>query len=188
GAALRTLRIENLGRIREAELELGGGLNAITGETGAGKTILSSAIGLLLGARGDAAAIGAGAAEAYVEAELDLPDDEALGPLAELRPEGEETLVVARRIFADGRTRAYAWGRSAAREDVAAVAERLVAMSGQFEQRRLARPSYQLAVLDSFAGVEALAASGRGAWRELGAARRAHDELTRGAAAAGARL
>ena len=147
---LRRLRIENLVLIREAELELDAGLNAITGETGAGKTILSNAIGLLLGARGDAAMIGAAADEAYVEAEFDLPDDEVLGALAELRPEGEETLVLARRIFADGRTRAYAWGRSAAREDVAAAVEALLAMSGQFEQRRLARPSYQLAMLDAY--------------------------------------
>ena len=145
GGMLRRLRIENLVLIREAELELDEGLNAITGETGAGKTILSNAIGLLLGARGEAALIGAAADEAYVEAEFDLPDDEALGELAELRPEGEETLVLARRIFADGRTRAYAWGRSAAREDVAAAVEALLAMSGQFEQRRLARPGYQLA-------------------------------------------
>jgi DNA repair protein RecN (Recombination protein N) len=188
GIVLRRLRIENLVLIREAELELDAGLNAITGETGAGKTILSGAIGLLLGARGDAAAIGAGAGEAYVEAELDLPDDEALGALAELRPEGEETLTLARRIFADGRTRAYAWGRSAAREDVAAVAERLIAMSGQFEQRRLARPGYQLEVLDSFAGAQTLAAEARRAWRELLASRRGHDELTRDAAAAGDRL
>jgi len=103
---LRRLRIENLVLIREAELELDGGLNAITGETGAGKTILSSAIGLLLGARGDAAMIGSAGGEAYVEAEFDLPDDEVLGELAELRPDGEEMLVLARRIFADGRTRA----------------------------------------------------------------------------------
>src|SRR5438067_8985255 len=123
GTVLRRLRIENLVLIREAELELDPGLNAITGETGAGKTILSDAIGLLLGAKGDAGAIGAAGAEAYVEAELDFPDDDVLGPLAELRPEGEETLVLARRIFADGRTRAYAWGRSAAREDVAAAGE-----------------------------------------------------------------
>ena len=108
GAVLRRLRIENLVLIRDAELELDEGLNAITGETGAGKTILSNAIGLLLGAKGEAAAIGAGGDEAYVEAEFDLPDDEALGELAELRPEGEDTLVLARRIFADGRTRAYA--------------------------------------------------------------------------------
>jgi len=185
---LRRLRIENLVLIREAELELDTGLNAITGETGAGKTILANAFGLLLGARGDAAAIGAAAGEAYVEAEFDLPDDEALGELAELRPEGEQTLVLARRIFADGRTRAYAWGRSAAREDVAAAAEGLLAMSGQFEQRRLGRPSYQLAVLDSFAETGDTVRTARRAWRELQAARRAHDELTRDAAAAQARL
>ena len=185
---LRRLRIENLVLIREAELELDAGLNAITGETGAGKTILANAFGLLLGSRGDAAAIGAAAGEAYVEAEFDLPDDEALGELAELRPEGEQTLVLARRIFADGRTRAYAWGRSAAREDVAAVAEGLLAMSGQFEQRRLGRPSYQLAVLDSFAETGDTVRAARRAWRELQAARRTHEELTRDAAAAQARL
>ena len=71
--------------------------------------------------------------------------------------------MLARRIFADGRTRAYAWGRSAAREDVAAVAESLLAMSGQFEQRRLARPAYQRGVLDSFAGIEIGRPSARGA-------------------------
>jgi DNA repair protein RecN (Recombination protein N) len=191
---LRRLRIENLVLIREAELAFGPGLNAITGETGAGKTILAQAIGLLLGARGDAALVGAGGAEAYVEAELDPPpgffDDEDAAALAELRPDGEDGLVLARRVFADGRTRAYAWGRSAAREDVAAAAERLVAMSGQFEQRRLARPAYQLDLLDAYAGEEQAARRRalREAWRELAAARRRHDELTRDAAAAEARL
>jgi DNA repair protein RecN (Recombination protein N) len=183
---LRRVRIENLVLIREAELELDNGLNAITGETGAGKTILSNAIGLLLGAKGDAAAIGPAASEAYVEAEFDAVDDEELGELAGLQPGGEDGLVLARRIFADGRTRAYAWGRSAAREDMAAVAERLIAMSGQFEQRRLSRPAYQLRVLDAFAGIDTREA--RTAWRELQAARRAHDELTRDAASAEARL
>src|SRR5205823_1016496 len=119
GGVLRSLRISNLVLIREAELDLHPGLNAITGETGAGKTILTNAIGLLLGARGDAALIGAAGDEAYVEAEFAEAGDEALGVLAELRPEGEDGVVLARRIFADGRTRAYAWGRSAAREDVA---------------------------------------------------------------------
>jgi DNA repair protein RecN (Recombination protein N) len=183
---LLSLRIENLVLIREAELRFAAGLNAITGETGAGKTILTNAIGLLLGARGDASLIGAAGSEAYVEAEFDHADDELLGALAELRPDGEEGVVLARRIFADGRTRAYAWGRSAAREDVAAAGEALIAMSGQFEQRRLARAGYQREVLDAFAGVDASAA-GR-AWRELQAARRAHDELTRDADAARARL
>ena len=178
--------------IREAELDLAEGLNAITGETGAGKTILSQAIGLLLGAKGDAAAIGADGDEAYVEAELDLPDGllDEFESLAELRPVDEEGLVLARRIFADGRTRAYAWGRSVAREDVAALAERLVAMSGQFEQRRLARPGYQLDVLDAFVGDEQRGrrAELRRAWRELLAARRRHEELAANAADAEARV
>jgi DNA repair protein RecN (Recombination protein N) len=191
---VRRLRIENLVLIREAELELAPGLNAITGETGAGKTILAQAFGLLLGARGDAAAVARGAPEAYVEAELDLPDglldEEGLEGLAELRPEGEEGLVIARRVFPDGRTRAYAWGRATAREDIAAAGERLLAMSGQFEQRRLARPAYQLGVLDTFCGEEQQRrrVAARRAWRELHAARRRHDELTRDAEAAGRRV
>src|SRR5438094_2170794 len=190
GRVLRRLRIENLVLIREAELELAPGLNAITGETGAGKTILAQAIGLLLGSRGDPALVGAGGEEAYVEAELDLQDglleEEGLESLAELRPEGEEGLVLARRVFPDGRTRAYAWGRATAREDLAAVGERLIAMSGQFEQRRLARASYQLDLLDAFCGEDQLRRrrEARSAWRELLAARRRHDELRAGAALA----
>ena len=191
---LRRLRIENLVLIREAELELSTGLNAITGETGAGKTILAQAIGLLLGAKGDNKAIGPGADEAYVEAEFDVPEgffeEDGLEALAELRPEDEPSLVIARRIFGDGRTRAYAWGRAAAREDMAAASELLVGMSGQFEQRRLARPAYQLDVLDSFVGDEQLRrrAALRSAWRRLGAARRRRDELARDAEVAEARL
>ncbi len=191
---LRRLRIENLVLIREAELAFAPGLNAITGETGAGKTILAQAVGLLLGAKGDAAFVGPGASEAYVEAELDLPEglleQEGLETLAELRPPDEDGLVLARRVSAEGRTRAYAWGRAVPREDLAAVGERLIAMSGQFEQRRLARPSYQLDVLDAFIGPDQLRRRGetRRAWRELQVARRRHDELTRDAAAFEARL
>ena len=191
---LRRLRIENLVLIHEAELSFAPGLNAITGETGAGKTILAQAIGLLLGAKGDAAYIGPDGDEAYVEAELDLPpallDEEELASLAELRPQDEDGLVLARRVFADGRTRAYAWGRAAAREDIAAAGERLIAMSGQFEQRRLGRTSYQLGVLDSFAGEDQLRrrAEARLAWRELAAARKRHEELQAGADAEASRL
>jgi len=191
---LRRLHIENLVLIHEADLSFAPGLNAITGETGAGKTILAQAIGLLLGAKGDAAYIGHAGQEAYVEAELDLPgdllEDDELASLAELRPEDEEGLVLARRVFADGRTRAYAWGRGAAREDLAAAGERLIAMSGQFEQRRLARPAYQLDVLDSFCGEEQRhrRAESRLAWRELTAARRRYEEIEAGAAAVEARL
>ena len=191
---LRRLRIENLVLIKEAELAFAPGLNAITGETGAGKTILAQAIGLLLGAKGDAGYIGADGTEAYVEAELDLPagliEEDELAALAELRPEDEEGLIVARRVFADGRTRAYAWGRGSrtggprcnrgtADRDVGAIRATSSRAAG-----------YQLDVLDSFAGADQLRrrAESRLAWRELTAARRRHEELQQGAAAADARL
>ncbi len=174
---LHRLRIENLVLIRDAELDLAPGLNAITGETGAGKTILAQSIGLLLGARAEAAMIGAAGDETYVEAEIDGASE----ALEELRPEDERGLVLARRIFKDGRTRAYAWGRAAAREDVAAAAEQAIAMSGQFQQRRLARPAFQLDVLDAFAETTELRARMRSAWRELTGARRRHEELVEGA-------
>jgi DNA repair protein RecN (Recombination protein N) len=182
---LRRLRIENFVLIKEADLAFGPGLNAVTGETGAGKTILAQAVGLLLGAPGDAGYLGPDAAEAYVEAELDLPEsllqEDGIDTIAEFRPDGEEGLVAARRVFSDGRTRAYAWGRAVPREDLAALVERLLAMSGQFEQRRLARPSFQLAALDAYVGDVQLRRREEHAraWRELVAARRRLDELSR---------
>ncbi|HLY94857.1 MAG TPA: AAA family ATPase [Gaiellaceae bacterium] len=177
---LRRLRIENLVLIRKAELEFAPGLNVVTGETGAGKTIFAQAIGLLLGAKGDDGFVGPNGGEAYVEAELDTD------ALEELRPDDEEALVAARRVFADGRTRAYAWGRSTTREDLAEAVEEVIAMSGQFEQRRLARPSYQLEVLDRFAAIDREPM--RAAWRDLLAARKRHEELTANAAFVEARI
>ena len=175
------LKVENLVLIREAELELPPGLIAVTGETGAGKTIFTQAIGLLLGARGDAAFVGPAAAEAYVEADLELADEllelEEHASLAERRPDNATSLTVARRVFGDGRSRAYAWGRVVPRDDVAALVERAIAMSGQFEQRRLARASHRLALLDAFVGAEQRdrVAACRVAWRELRAASREHE-------------
>ena len=95
---LSRLRIDNLVLIREAELAFAPGLNVITGETGAGKTILAQAIGLLLGSRADASFVGADGQEAYVEAELEPPPEffeEDGSALVDLRPEGEEGLVLA---------------------------------------------------------------------------------------------
>ena len=170
------LKVANLVLIREVELDLDAGLIAVTGETGAGKTIFTQAIGLLLGARGDAALVGPAADEAYVEAELDLPDglleQSELAAVAELRPEGATSVTVARRVFQDGRSRAYAWGRAVPRAQIAALVERAIAMSGQFEQRRLARASHRLGLLDAFAGPEQRArlAEAAAAWTDLRAA------------------
>src|SRR5437764_26758 len=125
---LRTLRISNLVLIREAELDFAPGLNAITGETGAGKTILTNAIGLLLGARGDAALIGAAGDEAYVEAEFDSIDDDLLGALDELRAERERLRHVT--DLADGAAaaaNALSPEDGEGASDLTAAAERAVA-------------------------------------------------------------
>ena len=191
---LRRLRIENLVLIREAELELDPGLVALTGETGAGKTIVTQAIGLLLGAKGDAAAVGAAGSEAFVEAELDVPDgffdEDGLETLRDLRPDDEPGLVVARRVGGDGRSRAYAWGRTVAREDLVAATDRLLALSGQFAQRRLGRAAYQLDVLDAFVGPKQAERRqvARDAWRALQTASKRAHELEQGADTERARL
>ena len=178
---LSRLRVENLVLIREAELELPAGLIAVTGETGAGKTIFTQAIGLLLGASGEAGLVGPAGSEAYVEATLDVPESvlgrDEFSAIAGFRPEGETAVIVSRRVFKDGRSRAYAWGRAVPRAEVASLVERVVAMSGQFEQRRLARGSHRLSLLDAFAGVEQqqrLSAT-VDAWRELRSATKAYE-------------
>jgi DNA repair protein RecN (Recombination protein N) len=182
---LQRLSISNLVLIRQAELDLSEGLTCVTGETGAGKTIFAQAVGLLLGAPGDAKLVGPHGNETFVEGEFVVPDelwaDEALAPLDDLRPEGEQTLVVARKLAADGRSRALAWGRTISRETLAAATERLLAVSGQFEQRRLARSAYQLDLLDSYIGrsQSELRHGTADAWAALTAARRTHDEIGR---------
>jgi DNA repair protein RecN (Recombination protein N) len=169
------LQIENLALIERAELEPSAGLNVLTGETGAGKTILAQAIGLLAGAQPAPGLVGPHGNEAYVEAEFEVPegflDDPELEPVAALRPEGEETLVVARRLSRAGRSRALVWGRSCARADLAQLGERLLEVSSQHEARRLARPSHQLELLDAAAGHDDLLGQMAKAWAALRAAR-----------------
>ncbi len=185
---LEELVVENLVLVRSARLALHPGLNVLTGETGAGKTILAEAVGLLLGGRADAALVGPARAEAYVEAtfsDVDLPEE-----LAALAPEDAEGVVVARRVGREGRSRALLYGRSCAREDLERIGQSLIEMVSQHEARRLVRPAVQLDLLDASAG-EALAAR-RGemaaTWRALGAARRALAEAETGAAGEQARL
>ena len=148
----------------------------LTGETGAGKTMLAQAIGLLAGGQPGSALVGPHAEEAYVEAEFELPDglldDPALAPVADLRPEGEETLVVARRVFASGRTRALVWGRSCARADLEVLGDRLLELSSQHEAQRIAKPAAQLALLDGHAANGERLATMAAAWADLRAARR----------------
>jgi DNA repair protein RecN (Recombination protein N) len=153
---LRELRIENLLLIERAELRLGLGLNVVTGETGAGKTILAHSLDLLLGGRARPQIVRPGAAEAYVEGAFDLPrealEDPDLAELAERLPEGAEEVVLGRRVSASGRTSAFVAGRSASAADLRALGGRLLAFYGQHEHRRLALAAAQLEVLDRFAG------------------------------------
>ncbi|MBX5440059.1 MAG: DNA repair protein RecN [Solirubrobacteraceae bacterium] len=150
---LLELRVENLLLIERAELRLAPGLNVLTGETGAGKTVLAHALDLLLGGKARSGIVRPGAAEAYVEGVFELPD--ALrGELGERLPADAEEVVLARRVSAEGRTRAYVNGRSASASDLRELAEPLIAFYGQHEHRRLTLSSAQLDVLDGFCGPE----------------------------------
>jgi DNA repair protein RecN (Recombination protein N) len=172
---LLRLQIENLALIEHAELDLAEGLNVFTGETGAGKTMLAQAIGLLAGAPPVAGMVGPHGAETYVEAEFAVPegffDGELPASVAELRPDGEETLVVARRISGSGRSRALLWGRSCARGDLEALGEVLLEISSQHEARRLALAATQLDLLDAAAGNDELRRAAATAWWALRDAR-----------------
>jgi DNA repair protein RecN (Recombination protein N) len=153
---LRELRIENLLLIERAELRLGEGLNAITGETGAGKTILAHSLDLLMGGRARAQIVRPGAEEAWVEGVFDLPPallaDPELAELAERLPEGAEEIVLGRRVAVTGRTTAFVAGRAASVTDLKLLGGRLLAFYGQHEHRKLTISSAQAEVLDGFAG------------------------------------
>jgi DNA repair protein RecN (Recombination protein N) len=147
---LEELRVENLLLLERAELRLGPGLTVLTGETGAGKTLLAQALDLLLGGKARAGIVRPGAAEAYVEGVFALPgglDSE----ISERIPDGAEEIVLARRVWPDGRTRAYLCGRSATVGDLRDLGQRLVAFYGQHEHRKLMLSSAQLEVLDRYA-------------------------------------
>jgi DNA repair protein RecN (Recombination protein N) len=162
---LHELRIENLLLIERAELRFAGGLNAITGETGAGKTILAHSLDLLMGGRARPQIVRPGADEAYVEGVFALPEGLLADPdLAELRerlPEASDEIVLGRRIAASGRTSAFVQGRFASASDLRALGPRLLAFYGQHEHRRLVLASAQLEILDGFAGAAQLERRGR---------------------------
>jgi DNA repair protein RecN (Recombination protein N) len=148
---LHELRVENLLLLDRAELRLSPGLNVLTGETGAGKTLLAQALDLLLGGRAGSGIVRGGAAEAYVEGVFSRPD--SLDPeLAERLPDDAEEIVLARRVWSDGRTRAYVCGRSATVADLRDLGGQLVAFYGQHEHRKLMLSTAQLDILDAHCG------------------------------------
>ncbi len=136
---LTELRIENFGVIRELQLLLGAGLTAVTGETGAGKTMVVDALDLLLGGRADAVVVRSGAAEARIEGRFELGDTE---------------VVLARVVPAEGRSRAYVDGRLATVATLAEWGARLVDLHGQHAHQSLFSAAAQRGALDEFAKVD----------------------------------
>ena len=151
---LQEIRIRNLGVIDDAVVRLDRGLTVLTGETGAGKTMVVNGLGLILGARADAGMVRAGAQHAAVEGLLTLP---ATHPArARVFDAGgeldEDDLIVARTVTAEGRSRAFVGGRSAPVGVLGELGELLVAVHGQADQWRLRRGDQHRTLLDAYGG------------------------------------
>jgi DNA repair protein RecN (Recombination protein N) len=151
---LEELRLRGLGVIDDAHFELGPGFTAITGETGAGKTMLLTGLALLLGARADVALVRAGYERAEVEGRWRLDPDAAV--VQRILDAGavldDDALIAARGVSAEGRSRAYLGGRSVPAGVLSEIADDLVTVHGQADQRGLLRPVVQRAVLDRYGG------------------------------------
>lgn len=145
---IEELHIRGLGVIEDATLRLSPGLTVVTGETGAGKTMVVTALGLLLGDRADAALVRSGASGALVEAVVVPPPEEASDWLTD----GDDALIVTREIPAEGRSRARLGGRLAPVSALSEVLGRSVELHAQHEHVRLARPDVQRQLVDRYAG------------------------------------
>jgi DNA repair protein RecN (Recombination protein N) len=153
---LEELRICGLGVIDEATLPLGPGLTALTGETGAGKTMVITGLLLLFGGRADAARLRPGADQARIDGVILVADADLIAQRVQDAGgavDDDGTLVLRRVVAASGRSRAYVGGAPAPVGVLADLAERLIAVHGQADQLRLARPAEQRACLDRFGGI-----------------------------------
>jgi len=150
------LQLTALGVIDSAELELGEGFTVITGETGAGKTMVVTALGLLRGERADLGLVRRGSDQARIEATIGLPDGSTVGERVEEAggQVDDRSLVIGRVLSAQGRSRAIAGGATVPAGLLAEVTDELVAVHGQSDQHRLLRAAEQRAALDRFAGDE----------------------------------
>ena len=156
-AVLAEMRIEGLGVIDEATLELDPGLTVVTGETGAGKTMVVTGLHLLSGGRAEVSRIRSGAAKAVVEGRFTAPPGSAAAKVASdagAEPDDDGTLIALRSVSSDGRSRAHLGGRSVPVGVLSELSEQLIAVHGQNDQLKLMRPAEQRSVLDRFAGEE----------------------------------
>lgn len=182
GDVLEEMRIRSLGVIDDAVVELSPGFTAVTGETGAGKTMVVTSLGLLLGGRADPALVRIGAKSAVVEGRISVP----AGGTAVVRAEeagaelDEGMLLISRTVSAEGRSRAHLGGRSVPVGVLAELADELVAVHGQTDQQGLLKLSRQRQALDRYAGdaVAVPLAKYAGAYRRLRAVSAELDEIT----------
>ncbi|WP_324785742.1 DNA repair protein RecN [Streptomyces sp. H51] len=182
GCVLEEMRIRSLGVIDDAVVELSPGFTAVTGETGAGKTMVVTSLGLLLGGRADPALVRIGAGKAVVEGRIAVPE----GAAAVVRAEeaGAElddgALLISRTVSAEGRSRAHLGGRSVPVGMLAELADELVAVHGQTDQQGLLKLSRQRQALDRYAGdaVAVPLAEYTEAYRRLRAVSTELDEIT----------
>ncbi|MBT2389507.1 DNA repair protein RecN [Streptomyces sp. ISL-1] len=181
-SVLEEMRIRSLGVIDDAVVELSPGFTAVTGETGAGKTMVVTSLGLLLGGRADPALVRIGAKSAVVEGRISVP---AGGPAAVRAEEAgaeldDGTLLISRTVSAEGRSRAHLGGRSVPIGMLSELADELVAVHGQTDQQGLLRPARQREALDRYAGgaVTGPHAKYAAAYRRLRAVSVELDELT----------
>ena len=182
---LRALDIRDILIIDRLDLGFQPGLNALTGETGAGKSILLDALGFVLGWRGRAELVRQGADQGEVVAEFDLPPHHpALSVLAEAGLPVEDTLILRRVNSRDGRKTAYVNDRRCSGDVLRQLSETLVELHGQQDDRGLLNPRNHLVLLDSFAGLAPLRETVRSAWRIWRAAQKALDEAQVAAARA----
>ncbi len=152
--AWESLSLQNLGVIDSAELELGPGFSVITGETGAGKTMVVTALGLLRGSRADSGLVRSGTAQARVEAIVAVPDGSSVVDLVDNAGGSidDGVVILSRAVSAQGRSRAFVGGAAAPAAVLSSITDELVAVHGQSDQFRLLRPAEQLTALDAFGG------------------------------------
>ena len=180
------MRIRGLGVIDDAVLQLGPGLTVVTGETGAGKTMVVQGLSWLFGGRSDAGRVRPGTERALVEGRLVLPAghpalDRAVDAGAEL---DGDALLIGRSVGADGRSRAYLGGRSVPLGVLGELADQVLAVHGQSDQQRLLKPAQQRAALDRFGGPDVLGLRERfaGGWAQWRDVRGTLDDLRAAAA------
>ncbi|MGG7564818.1 DNA repair protein RecN [Rhodovulum sp. DZ06] len=182
---LRSLSIQDIVLIDRLDLEFGPGLTVLTGETGAGKSILLGALGFAIGRRGRGASARAGTEKGVVEAVFDCPEGHAVrAALAELGMDAGEELILRRQVTAEGRTAAWVNDRRATADALARLGDALLEVHGQHDDRGLLNPRGHRGILDGWAGHGALLADARAKWDALRRAEGALDDARRALAAA----